>query len=373
MPHGLFIRYLVLQVADKPSDGITCTLHTCHLDDVPTFEAISYVWGTPVKDQEIICNGKTIEITANLLDVLRQVRHAYQPRTLWVDSICINQSDTKEKGHQPWFRRGWVVQEAALGPGALVLWAGYEIDWLKLVRTYVWSIRRVLRLPNIHKLWLSDLHLQGFYTRRNLEAATFQPEGAVEPLNCLETLDHARWLDVTDPRDRIYGFLSLLRQEKPVPLPQPSYEVPYLSLYLEFASELLRSSQDLDILHFVHNDNNTLEDDFPSWVPRWNIRLYSSYTGTLNNYNRNNKRIVSEASPLTITLSEDRATLKVRVVSMDQVAFKAQFFDKDTTTHENVASLWQLVSSKDVSFYPCTLLRAFISIFRCGVYRGRLT
>lgn len=451
---GLFIRYLVLQAAEDHFDDITCTIYTCHLDHVPAFEAVSYVWGTLVQDQSIKCNGKSLAITANLLDVLRQVRHAHQPRTLWVDSICINQSDAKEKGHQvslmghiykrsqctliclgtlgqddarlaatlvadidhliqgivektdfdwtpnsfpfadenepllkhegwgsfttllqqPWFRRGWVVQEAALGPNALILWAGYEIDWLALVRSYIWCIYKLLRVPSAHELWLSNLHLEGFYTQRTREAVIFRPEGVVKPLSCLEILEHARWLEVTDPRDRIYGFMSLLRQEETLPALQPSYEVPYLSLYHQFASELLIRSQDLDILHFVHHDENTLEDDLPSWVPRWNVRLYSSYTGNLNNYHRDNERFISQSPQSKIRLSEDQTTLQVGVVLFDSVAFKAQCFDKKTTTDADVVSLWHVVSSKsDSSLYPCPLLRAFVEIFRCGIYRGRLS
>lgn len=112
---------------------------------------------------------------------------------------------------QPWFTRGWVVQEAALGLDAVILWADTEIVWFKLLRVDIWWIRSSLKLPNRQHLWLSDLHLRGFYARENREAITFRAEGDAEPPTFLETLECGRWLDVTDPRGRIYAFLMFCR------------------------------------------------------------------------------------------------------------------------------------------------------------------
>lgn len=452
LPDGHFFRYLVLQPASADTDPLVCTLYTAYLYETPHFEAVSYVWGIPVKSKPITCNGKVTHITANLHDALCQVRLADKPRTLWVDSICINQADPKERGHQvslmqhiykrssctliclgvsghvhapivaalvadidymmqnvfgradfdwdsnsfpfpdkgeplllhsgwesfgvllqqPWFSRGWLVQEAALGPEAHVLWADTEIDWLKIVRAYVWRIWRALELPNIQHLWLSDLHLYGFHIRRNGEAITFRPKGAVNTFTFLEILDCARWLAFTDPRDRIYASLSLPSSDKLLPALRPNYELPYIQVYRDFACDYLRLSEDLDILHFVHNDDRTLECDFPSWIPRWDMRLYSSYTGTLNNYNSSFRRIISRLSSPKITVSLDQTTLKLRTVIIDTVTFTARGFDKDSTTLNEVASLWESVLTRStLSPYSCSPLRAFVTIFRCGVYRGR--
>lgn len=453
LPDGSFVRYLVLQPASSDTDPLDCTLHIAHLNDIPPFEAISYVWGTPVQDQQITCIGKIIRITSNLSEALRQVRQSDKPRNLWVDAICINQVDPKEQGHQvslmediyrksnrtiiclgvsdhanasmvkglvaevddmiqnifkragfswdpnsfplpdeeesllshpgwdsfevllqqPWFKRGWVVQEAALGRSALVLWAHSKIDWLKLMRAYIWRTRRALKLPNLEQLWLSDLHVQGFYAQRHREAITFRPKGAADPFTILETLDCARWLRVTDPRDRIYAFMSLLSHRKLFPRLKPNYEVPSINVYQDFACGYLSTNGDLDILHFVHNDETTLECNFPSWIPRWDVRLYSSYLGSLNNYHRSSRRISSRLSSSEVTVSLDQTTLGLRAIIMDTVAFTARGFDKNVTTPGDVASLWQSLSKRQVPFpYSCSPLRAFLEIFRCGVYRGIL-
>lgn len=449
-------RYLILQPASTISEPLVCTLHSAQLSKFPPFEAISYVWGTLVKNQLMICNGKDIGITANLSAALLQIRLKNKPRTLWVDSICINQMDPEEQGyqvslmgdiykksnctliclgpsdhghativeglvtdvdyrmqsvfgranfdwsvnsfpfpdeedpllshcgwtsfgvllHQPWFRRGWVVQEAALSRDAVVRWGYTDINWLKLVRTYIWCIRRALKLPSFERLWLSKLHLQGFHSRRNCEAITFQPEGAVESLSLLEVLDSARWLDVTDPRDRIYAFLSLLElndNKMHLLLVQPNYTVPYLRVYRDFALEYLRKFEDLDILHFVHNDNSTLECEFASWIPRWNLRLYSGHTGTLNNYSRSTRRIISQISPSSITVSADQTTLGLQIMILDTVMFTGEAFIKNSTKPGDVVSLWECISTRSTPLpYSCSALRAFVETFRCGVYRGLL-
>lgn len=64
------------------------------------YEAISYVWGSNTMDHSIYLDGKTHKITANMSDALHQCRLPDEARALWADSICIDQTDLKEKGHQ---------------------------------------------------------------------------------------------------------------------------------------------------------------------------------------------------------------------------------------------------------------------------------
>ncbi|KAH6658155.1 heterokaryon incompatibility protein-domain-containing protein [Truncatella angustata] len=397
LPDGLFARYLYLHPANTDTDPLICTMFTAHLDEIPDFEAISYVWGIAFKIHTISCDGKTIPITFNLRDALSQVRLKNKPRTLWVDSICINQADPQEQSHQvslmggiykkstrtliclrssdhvhasivanlvidigymiesvfkkanfcwgansfpfpdeedlllfhrgwksfgvllqqPWFKRGWVVQEAALNEDTLLLWADASIKWLELLRTYTWYVRRALELPNIQQLWLSDLHLQGFYLHRYDEAITFRGDSDVGPYSFLEILNHARWLDVTDHRDRIYAFLGLPKSDKLRPILQPNYELTYSHVYQSFACEYLKVSKDLDILHFN--------------------------------------------------------TLQVRAVIIDTVKLAAMGYDKNSTTPKDITLLWKSISTSSIiPPYPCTPLLVFVDIFRCGIYRGRL-
>jgi hypothetical protein len=65
----------------------------------PQYEALSYVWG-PIEMKSISLNGQSCDVRENLFDALVTLRHENQQRTLWVDAICINQDDMKERNHQ---------------------------------------------------------------------------------------------------------------------------------------------------------------------------------------------------------------------------------------------------------------------------------
>ncbi|KAK8113420.1 hypothetical protein PG984_013946 [Apiospora sp. TS-2023a] len=68
------------------------------------YEALSYVWGEANKGKYIICGGKRLPVTDNCHDALVRLRRKHQPRRLWVDSICIDQSASDasmtERNHQ---------------------------------------------------------------------------------------------------------------------------------------------------------------------------------------------------------------------------------------------------------------------------------
>ena len=74
--------------------------HIARIHGIGPYEALSYVWGSPVLDREIACPGGSILITRNLDEVLRAVRLELEPRYVWADGICINQRDDRERSRQ---------------------------------------------------------------------------------------------------------------------------------------------------------------------------------------------------------------------------------------------------------------------------------
>ncbi|CAH0027951.1 unnamed protein product [Clonostachys rhizophaga] len=64
------------------------------------YEGVSYVWGLNDPTVNSICDGKELRITPNLNDVLQGLRLRHEPRSVWVDAICINQQDHVEKNDQ---------------------------------------------------------------------------------------------------------------------------------------------------------------------------------------------------------------------------------------------------------------------------------
>ena len=64
------------------------------------YEALSYAWGTAISPRKAVINGFELRITGSLDQGLRRLRLKHRPRTLWIDALCINQRDLKERSHQ---------------------------------------------------------------------------------------------------------------------------------------------------------------------------------------------------------------------------------------------------------------------------------
>ncbi|KAH7073188.1 heterokaryon incompatibility protein-domain-containing protein [Paraphoma chrysanthemicola] len=91
--------------AGGSGSGLTYTRHTNHAVSLTTgkpvwYTALSYVWGVPVFDQTIQFTQKPIAITTSLATALHRLRSTQHSIFLWIDQICINQPDIKEKEQQ---------------------------------------------------------------------------------------------------------------------------------------------------------------------------------------------------------------------------------------------------------------------------------
>ena len=95
-------RILELETrSEEPESGIVnCTLRTFDLEDALEFSALSYCWGDQVPDRIIRVNGEEVLVTPNLESALKHLRRASERRLLWVDAICINQTDVDERNAQ---------------------------------------------------------------------------------------------------------------------------------------------------------------------------------------------------------------------------------------------------------------------------------
>ncbi|KAH8665167.1 heterokaryon incompatibility protein-domain-containing protein [Tricladium varicosporioides] len=87
----------LLRLLPGHGDQICCELMVVSLDSHPSYESLSYVWGNPKKTLPITLNNHTVKVTTNLHDALRRLRSKMEPRLVWVDALCINQSNIKEK------------------------------------------------------------------------------------------------------------------------------------------------------------------------------------------------------------------------------------------------------------------------------------
>ena len=96
------IRLVIIEPG-QDSDAIKCRLiHASLGKDSPTYEALSYCWGDKTEEGsvKILLNGKHFRIFGNLANALRRMRLRKAERFFWIDAICINQADARERGEQ---------------------------------------------------------------------------------------------------------------------------------------------------------------------------------------------------------------------------------------------------------------------------------
>jgi len=66
----------------------------------PEYFAVSYAWGSEQNTETILSSGKQFKVTPHLKEGLRCIYTASGRRRFWVDAICINQHDDREKAMQ---------------------------------------------------------------------------------------------------------------------------------------------------------------------------------------------------------------------------------------------------------------------------------
>jgi hypothetical protein len=74
--------------------------HGLKSEFLPKYSALSYVWVDPSDRVSMTCNDKQLLITRTLQVALHSAAKHNPFAFLWVDQICINQLDNKERAQQ---------------------------------------------------------------------------------------------------------------------------------------------------------------------------------------------------------------------------------------------------------------------------------
>ena len=93
------IRLLDIQ-SGAGNDNIECKLSIVSLNNKPDYEALSYVWGTTEDPVTIKMDETSLPVTQNAAEALNYLRLPDQPRTICIDSVCIDQQDLTERCEQ---------------------------------------------------------------------------------------------------------------------------------------------------------------------------------------------------------------------------------------------------------------------------------
>ncbi|KAF8859046.1 HET-domain-containing protein [Acephala macrosclerotiorum] len=121
----------LLQVQHRPSNSpLSFRFQNVALHYQPLYFALSYIWGNPTITENVTVNDHTLAVTKNLATALRYIGENLDrlfPGVsfiwLWVDAICINQSDVVEKNFQVGLMRN-IYNQAQL----VISWLGLDGD-----------------------------------------------------------------------------------------------------------------------------------------------------------------------------------------------------------------------------------------------------
>jgi len=98
---GLPPRHFRLLQYNQPLDQYSLVEYS--LDEAPKYEALSYAWEGQSRTCDIPCQGKTLPITPSVEQFLRRFRHnspVSNPPPIWIDAVCINQDNLRERSQQ---------------------------------------------------------------------------------------------------------------------------------------------------------------------------------------------------------------------------------------------------------------------------------
>lgn len=325
-----FFRLLEL-LPGKEGTAIHCRLRTYSINFHPPYECISYVWGDPDDKTDIFCHRRRIRVPQNLHDALGRLRFRDESRILWADSICINQDDIKERGHQvqlmrqifyravnvnSWLGRGDDFDAEAAFNLIQRLHEACETEDSCIIRRHiddtpenewhaldglteceyffrVWILQEIglaydvtfycghntlqsQALRGMNRAWLVNACVGNmlYYIQRPLQQLHFGFRNNRDD-DVRSIINVSRYSACVDPRDRYYGILGHAafahwqESSKGAPFLTVDYTLPVADLYFNAAEKLLSLPNPLKLLALVqHTERDVDPDGVPSWVPQ---------------------------------------------------------------------------------------------------------
>ncbi|KAF1835349.1 HET-domain-containing protein [Decorospora gaudefroyi] len=330
------IRLLDLHPSRDDASPIQCTLRTVALTDKPRYESLSYCWGVKKVDdeEEIPCDNGTMRVTRNLFGALQHLQHPEATRTLWIDALCICQTDITERGQQVGMMRDifqlsertvvWLGPAAQNSPRAIQLirqlaqlseknaasttWAPHLASHLPPLYDTAWrALAALLKREWWHRAWIvqevsvaKDIMLvcgDDAFSWDALEravqyavdlgfffvyggSATFQAFSLFQTrANFLakrrpcvhDVLLQHRSFRATDRRDKVFGMLALADQDDVVAMGiRPDYHRSANELFGAISRSLLAQTG-LALFKAAGVHDKSSESGLPTWVADWSV------------------------------------------------------------------------------------------------------
>jgi len=181
----------------------------------------------------------------------------------------------------PWWERMWIVQEVVLAQITTVIMGPWSIPWGCFAQAAAVALHNALfskfaeaRLPTgeFAHLWpvisgLHRVHTLGMIRLIVRGLGVWNGEGRGEVISLLAIAFNYK---ATNPRDKVYGILGLLKTMGLTLGVQPRDDVSVCDVYMHTAEMICQQTGDLMFLEAVENNrmiNYARRFDLPSWTP----------------------------------------------------------------------------------------------------------
>ena len=280
------------------------------------YQAVSYFWGDPIQDHSLKINGQHyLPITKSLAVALPQLTQICSTGFLWIDQICIDQSNNQERGQQvsimgeifsnatgvliwtggeldglsemktqlsrpddfershietliklhcrPWFSRGWTIQEAALAKTAILIAGACLLPLEDIERA--WHKKNIsFSRDQLDRCRIGKASFDIIIALRKGVLARFHDSGFDGLLNSLGDTQ------TSDARDHVYAFLGL--KHNPRMVIRPNYNASIGEAFTNATRAIIEGTGTLDCFRFLPPSRRSESFILPSWVPDWSRR-----------------------------------------------------------------------------------------------------
>jgi hypothetical protein len=157
LEHPRDIRLLRLGHLDSFAD-VTCEIIHASLEQAPEYEAISYTWGDPSPTCCVSVDGYRLRVPATAYEIIQGRCTVRGPRYLWMDFVCMDQSNGDEKKIQiP------LMRDIYRGSSRVIAWLGNAPDGHNVDALLKWVDRELRPIELRRKAFQRRGMLQGNY------------------------------------------------------------------------------------------------------------------------------------------------------------------------------------------------------------------
>ena len=387
------VRLIRIQPAER-HENVVCDIVHGNLDDFPQYEALSYTWGDPTTGCKITCQKptSTLAITSNCESALKRLRRRDTSRTIWIDAVCIDQTNLQERSDQ--VQLMWAIYAQA---SKTVVYLGDEssdsriamdfvaADYKTLTSTHEsrpsigldsgdrtssqqTAIENLLRRPWFERVWiLQEVHfaskvevlcgdrsvpwealvLTATYLKTTLEesrtASAIQsipnvinirekPKADQSP-GLLQRLHNTRHCKSSDPRDKIYAILNMVIEPSEL---FADYTRSKEDVYKWLARSMIDRDNCLDVLSGVQGKP---AEGLPSWVPDWSQPPVSDVLGRPGGWTR---RFNADKNQSSLgTFAADSSIMAIAGRAVDMVFVTSEEYRLDDSASRPTLQTWE--------------------------------